>query len=102
MTERCWRDVITFLEARRLEVIRIAGELDDLAELVGRLPEIRIAALVTLRLERLAQDVASELVVLDRLVDHETCEDTQPILISRDYEVCSRCQGTGEVPVSRG
>lgn len=102
MTERRIRDVLTFLEARKLEAIRIAGDLGDLAEMVRvRLPEIRLGELVGTRLERLAQDVASELVVLDRLIDKDTCEDTQPILLTGGYETCSRCQGTGEVPKAR-
>lgn len=77
-----------------------AAELLDLAALVReRLPELRIAEIVARRCERIAHEITLAIEPLERLTSDGSDEDTQPVILSRDHEICTRCHGTGETPV---
>lgn len=96
MTEPRIRDLLTFAEAERDAAPELAGEL---AELAGIALQVGATAL-HVRLTTLATAVGCKLELLDRILPNRgtDSEDTQPILIRRGREECSRCAGTGEVP----
>lgn len=98
MTEARIDALLAFLEAERADLIRIAGLLGAHAELLAASGYPGVGAEVG----QLAADLGCKVPVIDRLIGKPADADaeiTQPILVSTDAEICTRCHGTGEVPV---
>ncbi len=91
------RDLISFAEAERLGAIMLASDLQDMAAYAER---ARVYSLAR-RLEAAARTVAAKAELIDRLLPSDASEDTQPIIVMSSNEICSRCLGTGEVPICR-
>ena len=96
MTEPRILELLAFVEAERDDLARLSAEAAECAALALD----RGWGVLERRLCQLATDLACKIPVLDRLAPRgDDAEQTQPILISREHEICDRCHGTGEVPI---
>ena len=96
MTEPLILELLAFVEAERDDLARLSGEAAECAALALD----RGYGVLERRLYQLATDLACKIPVLERLAPRgDDAEQTQPILISSQHEICDRCHGTGEVPI---